>query len=765
MPRVVRETYEIRRRGPSVARMFGEHQKGQSTPPFDESQSEVTLVMLGYESDSRFYPRPTGDPGRDRNARTIQFTFLLLASAAGLMVSLSVVSGEPKQVPVLLFAIAGLVAAMVINRAGKVEQAAHLAFSAVLLIAMLLVFEARDGFRSNAMLIFPGILLVCVMLLNRVAYTITAGVVLTAVAALGLAERQGLTHAIKGVRSSTTYESIFFVDLMLLVFAMIGSRVSRDTRNNIFDLRSAVDRLSKANRELGQTAEAWRRSERQLDSVYNSVVDPVFQLSVEPGGRFRFVSVNASFLRVTGLSRESVVGKTVAEVIPEPSLTMVLGKYRQAIEQKAATMWEETSDYPTGPLTGQVSIVPVFEDGACTSLVGSVHDITELRRVQKVDLARQKLESVGTLAAGIAHDFNNLLGAVLGQAEVALMSLPIGSSPEGELKAIRDVAARGADVVRQLMTYAGKESVVVGLVDASQTIREVLALLKVSVSKHAELELRLGQPLPLVRANAAQLQQVVMNLVSNASDAIGDREGVIRVTTKCEKVDQDSWASSHGLQNGDYVLLEVSDNGCGMAPEMQARVFDPFYTTKSAGQGLGLSIIHGIIRNLDGAIQVMSEPGRGTTFQILLPVAQTAPEETEEAGGGAAALATQLPPATILVVEDEDFLRQAVVKTLRRAGLNVLEAADGSTAIDLIRANGGDIDLILLDMTIPGASSTEVMAEAGRTWAGIGMILTSAYSQEMLADAMSWPQVRCFVRKPFQLAHLINTIRNTLLNG
>ena len=161
----------------------------------------------------------------------------------------------------------------------------------------------------------------------------------------------------------------------------------------------------------------------------------------------------------------------------------------------------------------------------------------------------------------------------------------------------------------------------------------------------------------------------------------------------------------------------------------------------------------------------MSEPGRGTTFQILLPVAQTAPEETEEAGGGAAALATQLPPATILVVEDEDFLRQAVVKTLRRAGLNVLEAADGSTAIDLIRANGGDIDLILLDMTIPGASSTEVMAEAGRTWAGIGMILTSAYSQEMLADAMSWPQVRCFVRKPFQLAHLINTIRNTLLNG
>jgi C4-dicarboxylate-specific signal transduction histidine kinase len=222
----------------------------------------------------------------------------------------------------------------------------------------------------------------------------------------------------------------------------------------------------------------------------------------------------------------------VKELVPEPSLTKVLGKYQQAIEEKTAAMWEETSDYPTGRLTGIVSIVPTFdEQGICTRLVGSVHDITDLRRAQTADFARQKLESIGTLAAGIAHDFNNLLGAVLVEAEVALMGLAAGSNPEGELKAIRDVAVRGADVVRQLMTYAGKESAVVGLVDVSQTIREMQSLLKVSVSKHALLEVRLGQHLPLVRANPAQLQQVMMNLVTNASDAIGHREGVIRVTT------------------------------------------------------------------------------------------------------------------------------------------------------------------------------------------------------------------------------------------
>jgi CheY-like chemotaxis protein len=325
------------------------------------------------------------------------------------------------------------------------------------------------------------------------------------------------------------------------------------------------------------------------------------------------------------------------------------------------------------------------------------------------------------------------------------------------------VAVRGADVVRQLMTYAGREGAEVGLVDVSQTIREMQSLLKVSVSKHALLELRLGHHLPFVRVNAPQLQQVVMNLVTNASDSIGHREGVIRVTTRSVKVGRDSWAVSHGLEEGDYVQLEVSDNGCGMPPEMQARVFDPYFTTKSAGHGLGLSIIYGIVRGINGAIRVMSAFGKGTTFQILLPRAGAVAEEIGEAAGATTELARQLPRATVLVVEDEDPLRQGVVKMLRRAGLEVFEAGDGSAAIDLVRANVGRIGLILLDFTIPGASSTEVIAEARRTWPHIGVILTSAYSREMLARALSEPQVRGFIRKPYQLADLVRTIRNVLL--
>jgi CheY-like chemotaxis protein len=266
----------------------------------------------------------------------------------------------------------------------------------------------------------------------------------------------------------------------------------------------------------------------------------------------------------------------------------------------------------------------------------------------------------------------------------------------------------------------------------------------------------------LIEANAAQFQQVVLNLVTNAAEAVGHRDGVIRITTTRVKADRDSWAVPLGLAEGDYVQLEVSDTGCGIPPEIRARVFDPFFTTKSAGHGLGLSIVHGIVHGLNGAVQVTSDPGRGTTFQILLP-------EAEKTAANVGRVTVQTPEpagqslhATVLVVEDEHPLRQAVVKMLRRAGLEVFEAADGSNAIDLIRANSGNIDLILLDITIPGASSTEVMAEAARNCPHTGVILTSAYSKEMLGETLGAPQVRCFIRKPFGLSELVKTIRNTL---
>src|SRR3974390_985654 len=256
------------------------------------------------------------------------------------------------------------------------------------------------------------------------------------------------------------------------------------------------------------------------------------------------------------------------------------------------------------------------EDGLPARMFGACQDITESRRAQQEDFARQKLESVGTLAGGIAHDFNNLLGGVLAQAELALAESAAGAYPKEELTAIRNVAIRGSEIVRQLMMYAGKESEILELVDVSRVVAEMLEFLRISISKRARLVTDLRQGLPAVRASAAQIRQVVMNLLTNASEAMGDRDGVIRVTTGGASASQTA-AITKAPADGGYLLLEVSDTGSGMSQETQSKVFDPFFTTKGAGHGLGLAVVQGIVRGLGGLIHIVSELGQGTTFQIL----------------------------------------------------------------------------------------------------------------------------------------------------
>jgi two-component system, cell cycle sensor histidine kinase and response regulator CckA len=382
-----------------------------------------------------------------------------------------------------------------------------------------------------------------------------------------------------------------------------------------------------------------------------------------------------------------------------------------------------------------------------------------MRRAQQERFQRQKLESVGTLASGIAHDFNNLLGGVLAQAELAMGELDGGTRPEGELNAIREAALRGSEIVRELMIYAGKESAIIQPVDVSRVVREMLELLKISVSKHASVETDLGLDLPPVPSNPAQLRQIVMNLVMNASDAIGDRDGFIRVTTKCVTVDNDSSRpAARGLAHGDYIELRVSDTGRGIPPDVQAKVFDPFFTTKSAGHGLGLAVVQGIVRGLGGSIRVSSELGKGTTFEMLLPCAEAPAEQAPDGNRGDSKAKAPFQGATALVVEDESSLRIAVAAMLRNTGFEVIEAGDGSAAIDVLRASGSKIDVILLDLTIPGPGSSEVVAEATKIKPGVRIILTSAYSEEASVGEMKAPQIRSFIRKPFQFAELVQTL-------
>jgi two-component system cell cycle sensor histidine kinase/response regulator CckA len=456
--------------------------------------------------------------------------------------------------------------------------------------------------------------------------------------------------------------------------------------------------------------------------------------------------------------------KFLQAVVPQDR-ELVERAERHHLEEKRGISIEYRIVRPDGEVrkVASVSEVLLDEEGSPVRMFGAVQDITDARRAQEESVARQKLESIGALASGIAHDFNNLLGGVVAYTELAQAECASGSSPEAELKAIRDMAMRGSEIVRQLMIYAGKESAVVEPLDVSRTVQQMLELLKVSISKHAVLEADLGRDLPAVRADAAQLGQIVMNLVMNASDAIGDRDGVIHVTTRCVKVGRVSGAGSDRLAVGDYVQLEVSDTGRGIPVETQDQVFDPLFTTKSAGHGLGLAIVQGIVRGLGGAIHLTSAPGAGTTVQILLPpCAETNVEVTQNRTARTEEAAPPPQSAIVLLVEDEDLLRQAVAKMLRKAGFVVFEAVDGSSAIDVLHADGNKIDLMLLDMTIPGATSAEVVREAVKVRTDIKVILTSAYSQEMIGGATSLPQICSFIRKPFQIRDLVKALENAL---
>jgi PAS domain S-box-containing protein len=405
-------------------------------------------------------------------------------------------------------------------------------------------------------------------------------------------------------------------------------------------------------------------------------------------------------------------------------------------------------------------IKSVILDGDGRPLYGitMVEDITEVKRTQEEALARQKLESLGTLASGIAHDFNNLLGAIQAQAELAQLELDGGSSCEEQLQSIGDVAKRASEIVRQLMIYAGKETQVVEPVGLSEIVEEMLPLLKVSLSKHAMMVADLGRDLPPIHASAAQLRQVVMNLITNASEAIGDRDGMIHVTTRRAISGNGAASVPETLPVADCLALEVSDTGCGMSQETQAKVFDPFFTTKSAGRGLGLPVVSGIVRGLGGEVRIDSQQGKGTTFHVLLPCAGTKAGAHNGPVAGCEESARPFRECTVLVVEDEAPLRQAVVKKLGSTGFVVLEAGDGTVAINLLRANLDKIDVILLDMTIPGATSAQIVAEAAQTRPDIRVILTSAYSPEMLTEPLHAAQIRGFIRKPFRLGDLVKTL-------
>jgi PAS domain S-box-containing protein len=508
---------------------------------------------------------------------------------------------------------------------------------------------------------------------------------------------------------------------------------------------------------------ALRESEGRFRNLANTA--PVMIVASGADGRATFF--NKTWLDFTGRTMEQELGYGWTESVHPEDRDHAIAKYSNSFLERG----ECKLDYRLRRADGEYRYmlctgVPRFEPaGVFAGYTASCVDLTDIKSAQQEASARQNLESLGVLAGGIAHDFNNLLGGTLALSELAQLKRTEGVSCDEELRQIAGAAIRGSEIVRQLMIFAGNEGGALEPVDVSSLVAEMIEFLKVSVSKRAILTTHLDSGLPAVHAIPAQIRQVVMNLVINASEAIANRDGTIRVVTGRVTVDSSSdvWKAK-GLKEGGYLQLEVSDSGCGMTPEAQRRAFDPFFTTKFAGRGMGLAVVQQIVHQLGGGIQLISSVAQGTTVLVLLPWAC---ETTRSNPGGTVIMREaqeqeqEQIQSTVMVVEDESALLTAVSKMLRRKGFSVMQATNGTAALELLRDDKNQIDTMLLDVTLPGLSSREVFEEAERLRPDLVMILTSAYSQESVEASFAGLRVPHFIRKPWPVEELVKMLRQT----
>jgi signal transduction histidine kinase/CheY-like chemotaxis protein len=380
------------------------------------------------------------------------------------------------------------------------------------------------------------------------------------------------------------------------------------------------------------------------------------------------------------------------------------------------------------------------------------------RAIEAKVLEVQKLESLGVLAGGIAHDFNNLLVAIMGNAGLALLDLPEDSPARASIIDVEVASRRAGELARQMLAYSGRSRFVIEPIELSELVRELLTLLQVSIGKRVILRLNLSPSPVVVDADAAQLRQVVMNLVINAADAIGDRSGNVTIRVDQMIADADELTRAHpgaGLGPGSYALLEVVDTGTGMDRVTQDRIFDPFFTTKFTGRGLGLAAVLGIVRGHGGALSVNSELGKGSTFRIVLPLSASSPaagrsHDREWRGSG-----------TVLVVDDDPMVRTVARRLLESFGLTVRVAAGGPEAIALVSAAPASVDAVLLDMTMPELSGPEVFSELRTIRADLPVVLMSGYHEDELDPGIG-ASISGFVQKPFTPADLARCMRVAL---
>lgn len=636
-----------------------------------------------------------------------------------------------------------------------------------------------DGIRAVDSVGFALVLVLAGMFIGARAVLGVGLLCLLSITAVYFAELNGWVQTRYGIIVQSDDLIILIVILLLLIFityyainflehsilqarndARLLSHRNQELRDVQHSLQTRTSELATLNNQLLQEIQERRQVEQALSQslgLNKAILDymPDMILRIDKNGTFLDYSPSRNMAPI--VSPAMFLGKRMADVLPPH----VAAPGTQAVRQAVATNEIQFFEYSL-PVEGEGEHIfesrniPIGNDEVLTI----VRDVTDERRAEQAALQTQKLESIGLLAGGIAHDFNNLLTGMLGQNSLALTKLPPDSPARRHLERAVVSAKRAADLTRQLLAYAGKGQFLVESINLNKLVQEVADLLETVLPKQAVLELDLIKHLPPIEADQGQIQQVLMNLVINASEALNEQAGKVQIQTSVQYVTADLHSSEQILPEtivpGNYVCLEVSDTGRGMSVEEQRRIFDPYYSTKGQGRGLGLSATLGIIRGYHGFLSLHSTPGEGTRFQVYWPAGQEVEVATETA------VTPSLPiTGTILIIDDEATVRQAAKEILELFGYQVLTASDGRIGIECYQQQHGQVDLVLLDMHMPIMNGAETFTHLRQIQPNVPILFSSGFTELSASDILQGDRVD-FLQKPYDVAKLIDKIQQML---
>jgi PAS domain S-box-containing protein len=504
--------------------------------------------------------------------------------------------------------------------------------------------------------------------------------------------------------------------------------------------------------------EQLRRSEARYRSLIQSAVYGIYRCTLEG----KFLDVNPALVCMLGYeSPEQLLAlDPKSDIFLDPAdLSLLMREFKRGSRlDNLEVRWKRKDGSPiTVRLSGRSVSSPEQSDEVLELIA---EDVTERHVLENQLRQSQKMEAVGRLAGGVAHDFNNLLMVISGYTEVLLGKTDSSNPLRSKIEAIQQAADRAGSLTRQLLAFSRKQLLELKVVDINAIVADMERLLRPLIGENIELVTRPASDLGRTRADAGQIEQVIMNLVVNSKDAM-PKGGKITITTSNARLDDDLPREYNYMKPGPYILLSVADSGLGMDKETQVRIFEPFFTTKEKGKGtgLGLSTVYGIIKQSGGYIFAQSELGRGTTFRIYLPQV----DEIIASSGQTRALAPDVGGSeTVLLVEDEESVRQLVRETLEGKGYKVLEADNGDAALQLAHAHQGCIDMLITDVVMPGMSGRELAVQLCSSHASTKVLYLSGYTEDAIVHQGVLDPGTAFLQKPFTLQMLSRKVREVL---